>query len=218
MSNQYKVKEGYQIKIERDKSHDESPREWDNLGIMACSHSRYDLGDEQVKNNDTLLLDLVGEYLPQERTEYGWEDTHEDWYEWANYNNLPEDIRDRLEDLLHEYYIVLPLYLYDHSGITMNTTGFSCPWDSGQVGCIYVPIEKVKDEWGWERLTKQRRQKTEEYLRNEVKTYDQYLTGDVYGFVVEKVKTLEHINSCGGFYGEDIDENGMREHLAPYIE
>ena len=31
-------------------------------------------------------------------------------------------------------YIYLPLYLYDHSGITMNTTGFSCQWDSGQVG------------------------------------------------------------------------------------
>ena len=23
--------------------------------------------------------------------------------------------------------VILPLYLYDHSGITMNTTGFSCP-------------------------------------------------------------------------------------------
>ena len=34
--------------------------------------------------------------------------------------------------------VILPLYLYDHSGITMNTCGFSCPWDSGQVGWIYA--------------------------------------------------------------------------------
>jgi len=30
----------------------------------------------------------------------------------------------------------LPLYLYDHSGITMRTTSFADPWDSGQVGII----------------------------------------------------------------------------------
>ncbi len=35
--------------------------------------------------------------------------------------------------------IILPLYLYDHhSGITMNTSGFNCQWDSGQVGVIYI--------------------------------------------------------------------------------
>jgi hypothetical protein len=36
--------------------------------------------------------------------------------------------------------IVVPLYLYDHSGITMSTSPFSCPWDSGQVGYIWVPL------------------------------------------------------------------------------
>jgi len=29
----------------------ESPREWDNLGTMVCSHKRYDLGDEQFKED-----------------------------------------------------------------------------------------------------------------------------------------------------------------------
>ena len=29
--------------------------------------------------------------------------------------------------------IGLPLFLYDHSGITMSTSVFSCPWDSVQV-------------------------------------------------------------------------------------
>ncbi len=43
--------------------------------------------------------------------------------------------------------VVLPLFLYDHSGITMNTTGFSCPWDSGQVGFIYVDAETIRKEY-----------------------------------------------------------------------
>ena len=39
---------------------------------------------------------------------------------------------DEVQELVQrEDVIALPLYLYDHSGITMNTTGFSCPWDSG---------------------------------------------------------------------------------------
>ena len=33
-----------------------------------------------------------------------------------------------------ENVVILPLYLHDHSGLTMNTSGFHCPWDSGQVG------------------------------------------------------------------------------------
>ena len=57
---------------------------------------------------------------------------------------------DELEEkLIKEQHavVVLPLYLYDHSGITMNTGGFSCSWDSGQVGFIYVTREKVLKEY-----------------------------------------------------------------------
>ena len=34
------------------------------------------------------------------------------------------------ESFLKEY-IALPVYLYDHGGITISTSPFSCPWDSG---------------------------------------------------------------------------------------
>lgn len=73
-----------------------------------------------------------------------------------------------------ENLVILPLYLYDHSGITMNTTGFSCRWDSGQVGVIYCTREQA-DKLGapWD--------KVEEQLKVEVEVYDQYITGDVYG-------------------------------------
>ena len=101
---------------------------------------------------------------------------------------------------------IFPLFLYDHSGITMNTSGFSCPWDSGQVGFIVAPRETVLREMGWKRITKQRREQIEKILLAEVKTYDQYLTGDVYGFVVSKVDeedNKEHYDSCWGFYGEE---------------
>ena len=52
--------------------------------------------------------------------------------------------------------------------------------------------------------------KVEEYLKGEVKTYDQYLTGDVYRYCLYEIETCslgcEHknlIESCGGYYGEE---------------
>ena len=50
--------------------------------------------------------------------------------------------------------IILPLYLYDHSGITMNTTGFYCPWDSGIVGYITISKAKIRSEYGLKKVSK----------------------------------------------------------------
>jgi hypothetical protein len=93
-------------------------------------------------------------------------------------------VKERIAEEFDRLFISLPLFLYDHSGITMSTGRFSCPWDSGQVGFIYVSREKVREEYGWKVITKKREEKIVEILRDEVKTYDQYLTGDVYGYIV----------------------------------
>lgn len=57
-------------------------------------------------------------------------------------------LREFLEDKANDVAVTLPLYLYDHSGITMNTSGFSCPWDSGQVGVIYCTNADIRENWG----------------------------------------------------------------------
>ena len=107
--------------------------------------------------------------------------------------------------------VSLHLYLYDHSGITMNTTGFSCGWDSGQVGFIYVTKQKVREEYNVKRITKNILEKVTNVLQGEVKTYDQYLTGDVYRYEIVEItkcdKGHEHeedLDSCGGYYGDEI--------------
>jgi hypothetical protein len=92
----------------------------------------------------------------------------------------------------------LPLYLYDHSGITMSTGPFSCRWDSGQVGRIYITREEYLKCWGGKRVNKK---KVYEHLRAEVEEYDQYLTGEVYGYHIED-ETGECIDSCYGFFGD----------------
>jgi len=97
--------------------------------------------------------------------------------------------------------ISLPLYLYDHSGITISTAPFSCPWDSGQVGYIYVTKDEHRKAFSCKRVDKK---KVYDYLRAEVETYDNYLTGDVYGYCVED-ENGENIDSCWGFFGDTKD-------------
>ena len=163
----------------------DNPREaWDNLGVMACWHNRYNLGDVQPKCDP------------------------EEWLA----ENAPEGS------------VVLPLYLYDHSGITMSTSGFSCPWDSGQVGVIVATPEKIKECWGTDAITDDIREKVTECLKGEVKVYDWFLTGNVWGYIIEQPSEccehcgrgdgLEHVDSCFGFYGDGDDVlEQMMEHV-----
>ncbi len=114
-----------------------------------------------------------------------------------------EDSPDSFKDL-----IVLPLYLYDHSGITMNTTGFSCGWDSGQVGIIYAKkgTEGLSDD------------DLRRCLEDEVKSYDAFLTGMVFEFVITD-KYNDVIDSCSGYLDdEDLCREEMEHALKVCIK
>lgn len=112
--------------------------------------------------------------------------------------------------------IVLPLYLYDHSGLRIKIGSFQgllpqghAEFDSGQVGFIYVDRQTLIDE----KLVGKGK-KAENILKQEVETYNQYLSGNVYGFQVvtnKKCKTCGHteeevIDSCLGFLGNNVEK------------
>lgn len=84
----------------------------------------------------------------------------------------------------------------------MRTGAFSCPWDSGQVGWIYVSKDRAKKEYNWKTLNKKRIQKVKDCLRGEVETYDKYLTNSFVGYVIEDSEENE-VESCWGF--DDLD-------------
>ena len=166
---------GYTLNIEQD--HDPmNPRtEFGNVGKMVCWHTRYNLGDEQPKCSPD-------EYLFQMMYDREF-DLHR--------KLVPENIKQEyLEAYIDKHFIILPLYLFDHSGLSMNVEPYGCPWDSGKVGFIYVGRE------------------SQEYddlatgLTAEVEVYDQYLQGDVWGYTIEN-PAGDAIDSCWGFYGFD---------------
>jgi hypothetical protein len=112
---------------------------------------------------------------------------------------------DMYKQFSREFAVILPLYLLDHSGLAMSTNRsypFNCPWDAGQVGFIVCSRKQIKREYGCKRITKQILEKVEKLLESEVETYNQYLQGDIYGYVVTGPDGVER-DSCWGYYGYD---------------
>lgn len=140
--------------------------------------------------------------LKDEFTDYNWQDELED---------------NELMSIIENHYIILPLHLYDHSNITISTSEFPCNWDSGQVGWIYVSHDDIIKNFGSLDI-----EKAKKALINEVEIYDEYIRGEVYGFVLEEMKKCEcygkeewiEIDSCYGFFGNDWENNGMKEYVS----
>jgi len=155
-----------------------NPREWDNLGTMVCWHKHYNLGDG----------------LPEKmRHRFGSLE--------SRYGSTDLDLFNVWKRLYQNQLVVLPLYLYDHSRITTSTKPFPCPWDSGQVGWIYATHQQIKNKYNVEELTPAILEKANQVLISEVETYDEYLHGDVWGYII-KNQDGEYLDSCWGFYGD----------------
>ncbi|KNZ70286.1 hypothetical protein Tfer_0846 [Thermincola ferriacetica] len=221
----------------------ENPRDWDNLGTMVCFHRRYNLGDpHNYREPDDFLFDLleqtVGDTDKAERFVKKISDSiNRELY--RSYGAYKKAVDDEIIDIIRKKFIILPLYLLDHSGITISTSPFSCPWDSGQVGWIYVSKDDVCGVYGVKHITPTVKRWAIGVLEAEVEEYDIYLRGEVYGYKLYhideakleaylKAAGLERENlsdrelelflveedSCWGFFGDDFRANGLLEYVG----
>jgi hypothetical protein len=127
-----------------------------------------------------------------------------DYRIWAE---LEEAIRAR-----KDVAVILPIYMYDHSGITISTTPFQCPWDSGQIGFIFVSKKKIRKELCLKNLTQKVLSRVSNIIKSEVEEYDLYLRGEVYGYVI-KDEDGNVVDSCWGYYGLDYCPKDAKEAL-----
>jgi hypothetical protein len=178
------------------------PRKDPHVGIMVCWHQRYKLGDEQPKYSPAEWKKMLACSVDEE------------------FNSLDDDSEgydEKVAPILREKVIMLPLFLMDHSGLSISTRDFNDRWDSGQIGWIYVTRKSLSSE-GIE--------DPEGSLRGEVEEYDRYLRGDMYGFVLEQITCCEccgnmdyeDMDSCWGFGGDDIESNGMLENISEELK
>lgn len=165
---------GYEIEIYQDIT-PENPREWDNLGILLTAHGRYAIGE----------IDLNKEYPEAE-----------------NWSDIEKSIIKEYDPV-----IMFPVYMYDHSVLRFKIGSFNgylsqghAEFDSGKVGYIIATKEKICEEYGVKRITKKLKDRVIEVLESEINLIDNYGSGAVYGYAIEKDSEL--IDSCSGFYGE----------------
>lgn len=184
---------GHRITIEQDLDPSNPRTEYDNAATMVFSHKRYNVGDDHGYANPCAAIQEI-----------------------CGLDEEPPMEREAHETALNAARIIwLPVYMYDHSGVTISTSPFSCPWDSGQLGIVYITYEKIIEEYDLKPLdpktwepNDETREKALNLLKGEVSTYDNYLTGSVYGYRVEKLIDIdndewEETDSCWGFFGDD---------------
>lgn len=236
----------YVLHIQQDSDPEDPRRLCDHDTLMACFHPRYRLGDAiDQREPEAFWQSLVHRYVPdetltekalagkldgirlEERETGGYDIYMVDFWErkpkeHLYYVAVPKaDIAlcldDRLtipqcQSLLYPYLVSLPLWLYDHSGITISCGDRVYPyndrWDSGLVGWIVYARQKDDGE-DW-------RERAFDRMQAEVEEYDQYLQGEVYGFTL--YENGEEIDSCWGYYGDDLAKNGILDYCPGLTE
>lgn len=99
---------------------------------------------------------------------------------------------------------IYPLRAYIHSGVALSLGSeypFSDQWDSGQIGLVCVTKDTSEIPF------------PEKAAEGLVEQWNQYLSGDVWGYVI-KDETGQTIDSCWGFYGRAYAESEGRDALA----
>lgn len=167
------------------------------LKMETMNYKGYDYTIEQDTMGDSREWDNLGTMICTHRR-YNLGDTHR--VDFSNCNSWQE-YRNAIVRKYGIDCIILPLYLMDHSGLSISTTSYNDRWDSGRIGYIVVSREKARKELGVKRISSKTKNQILNQLKGEVKTYNQDLTGDVWYFQITKGN--EEIDACGGMYGYD---------------
>lgn len=108
----------------------------------------------------------------------------------------------------HDVLVIKPLYMYDHSGQTVSTGSFSCRFDSGQVGWVFV-TKKEAEANGWDE------KRCEEVIDEDVKYYDRYVCGEsAYMFTISGPDLDD---SCSGFDDESDAIESAKETIDAFL-
>lgn len=195
--------EGVKIEIIQDEDLFDPREEWEHIGTMVCFHRRYKLGDKnQPKSIGRLLYELLEDRKLWSEVDFtkvplDYSDEHDrDNFEQC----LLDDNRYACEQamrVVRDHYVIRPMTLLDHSGLSIrigSSPWQSDPggWDSGFIGYIYAHnsvVEKIDGDIDTLR----------DRLRSEVEEYNDYLTGNCWGYVIDRGGSDNE--SCWGFLG-----------------
>lgn len=121
-----------------------------------------------------------------------------------NWSGKIEEYSHMLKEAERQGDLIIPLYAYIHGGIVLSLgTDFRgklaqghYEFDSGRCGTVIVRKKKFISEFGVKIFTQKLKYKAFEIAHGEIETFNQYLSGDIYGYVINDGE-----ESCWGYYG-----------------
>ena len=254
MERTYDLTGGKKLLISRDNDAD-SPREWATLWSFATWHDKAELGDIALSRHSGthMIFQVADAVLGKAQADVDRERHIAEGNRFlqcvkarkalslaihkAEISDYMDETESILKKALDKVAIIKPLYLHEHSGMSVSLKPFSDPWDSGQVGLCFVTYEKLRHELSggkWVLMTSvcegstvtrknvwipgsgilnaKRIASAMQALEIEVETLDAYLRGDVWGIeLVDESGVC--LDSCWGFYGNNILTNGILDHI-----
>lgn len=213
----------YLLTVERDDYSCFDPREDYNMTTMICWHRNYKLGDShKYEDPESFLYDLCQKVLQKSQ-----DMTCKEMLKLLEESNL---------------ICIKQLNLYDHSGITISTSSaypYNDRWDSSPVGFVYITKGDLIAEGIISDDNENWKEAAEPIIENEVQIYDYFLRGEVYHYTLEEkvhvrnetkcphcnevIKVdeyddYEEVESCGGFYGCNIEDNGILDEVGSDLQ
>ena len=193
----------FTVKIEPDDRAGNPFKEFDQLGSFYMVHRNYVYGEKNFHDASSFEHALLLEIEPD-----GF-DEEED--------NIVEMIGENIGNWEAGKVVILPVWMYDHSGVSFSTSHsypYNCPWDSGFVGYIFATYDKIEKEYT--EINEENIAKITEVLEAEIKTLDMYARGEVYGVVIKR-DDADVDCDCWGFYGVDAAKEYAEEVLEPLM-
>lgn len=132
-----------------------------------------------------------------EEKEYITKDEIADWYRGEN-----EEIEER--------YWIWPVSAYIHSGVVLSIgSGRHFPdqqWDVSHVGAVLASKEEFEDE-----------EKAHQACESLVELWNDYLSGNIYGYYLENEENNSIECGCSGYYG-DYEKSGLLDEAKKEID
>lgn len=216
----------YFLTVEQD-DYAESPRDmYDNISTIYCWHKHYTIGDDKPKEKTAwdVLADMCEKYTNMEA----------DDIDVASENDMIRELQ-QAKNIVIKY-----ISCYEHSGITISTAITTYPyndrWDSGIIGFAFIDKETFEINCG---AYKDWKRRAMDIIDSEVKTLDDYLRGEVFRYTLEEKVHVhnekkcphcgevlevddyddwEAVDGCSGFYGDELESNGILDELPTEIQ
>lgn len=179
---------------------------------------------EQVAHGGTLRI-VYDQDPPNPRKDFDPFGTFIASHRRYNFGDVQVNGQAEIEEHLKSARVVLPVYLYDHSVQRVSTQSFigraqHAEWDSGQLGVIYATNAQIRENFALrpnQLITKRVEQQARDLLTAEIEEYDQYISGQVYGYILEDAQG-NVLDSCWGFFGLEYALEEGRASATAYAD